>query len=221
GGHGDYQAKDLWGITNTTEVDALTARLTYLQGNIAVDIAQDLFNGLRQFGPQGAALADKYESDYETARFLGLGASYDPGRWFVTGEWARLNTTTYIGDKDAWYVSGGYRFGAFTPYVTYGDTKVTSNTSDPGIDLTALPAPYVPMAAQLNTGLNMLLASAPAQKTVTIGARWDFAENLALKVQLDHIKPAPGSVGTFSHVQPPFLSGRTINVFSAVVDFVF
>lgn len=220
-GNGNYQIKNLWGITNTTEVDALTARLTYLQGNIKVNLAQDLFAGLRQFGPQGAALADKYESNFETARFLGVGANYDPGKWFVTGEWARLQTSAYIGTNRAWYVSGGYRFGALTPYMTYASTKSLSNTSDPGIDLTQVPGPYVPMAARLNAGLNMLLASAPSQQTVSVGGRWDFANNIALKVQLDQVKPTPGSAGTFINSQPEFFSGHTINVFSAVVDFVF
>ena len=64
--------------------------------------------------PAGIAIADKYSVDDRRVTFAGLGASYDPGKWFVMGEWARFKTNSILGTKSALYASGGYRFGKVT-----------------------------------------------------------------------------------------------------------
>jgi hypothetical protein len=65
------------------------------------------------------------------------------------------------------------------------------------------------------------MTTIPVQRTLSAGARWDFATDVALKVQLDHVTPLDGSRGTFIKVQPGFRSGRPVGVASAVLDFVF
>jgi hypothetical protein len=61
----------------------------------------------------------------------------------------------------------------------------------------------------------------PEQKTISLGARWDFATNAALKLQWDRVRVNAVSYGTFGNVQPDFPKGSTVNVLSAAVDFVF
>ena len=51
--------------------------------------------------------------------------------------------------------------------------------------------------------------------------RWDCTTDVALKLQFDRVTPLGGSRGTFINVQPGFRSGRSVNVASAVLDFVF
>ena len=204
----------------------MSIHLTYYQSDLTIESVHPLFEGFRQFapfGPEGDAIADKYDCDGERIWLGSLGASYDPGKWFLMGEWAKRDSDCFVGGNTAWYVSGGYRFGKFTPYLTYAHVKADSNTSDPGLTVSALPPiPGLAAAATaLNAGLNALLASTPVQETISVGARWDFRKNADLKLQYDHIRLGAGSSGTLINVQPGFQPGGNVEVFSVVVDFVF
>ena len=223
-GFGTAKAKRAWGISYTGEYGAATVHSTYYRANLTLDSFEPLFDGFRQFGqfgPEGPALADKYDTNNKPFAFIGIGGTYDPGRWFVMGEWGATDSHSVLGKRSAWYASGGYRLGKFTPYLTYAQAKADSNTSDPGLTLSALPPPLAGPAAGLNAGLNAILGSVPVQKTISIGARWDFAKNTALKLQFDHTRLGAGSPGTLSNIQPGFELGGKVNVFSAAVDFVF
>lgn len=176
---------------------------------------------MRQFGPRGAELADRYGINDKRVSFLGFGATYDPGQWFVMGEWARFKTNSLLGDKVAWYASGGYRFGKVTPYLTYARIKADSPTSDPGLPVTGLPPDFAATAAFLNATLNAQLGLIPRQSTTSAGLRWDFWRNAALKLQYDRVDLAEGSRGTFGNVQPGFRRGGSVDVYSAAVDFLF
>ena len=213
---------DLTSVQSTAEFGAATVRITYLRTRFSFDALRPLFDAFRQFGPEGIAIADKYDADNKPFRFIGLGASYEPNDWFASGEWGKINTHAFTGEKTAWYVSGGYRFGNFTPYLTYARQKVDSNTSDPGLTLTGLPPPQTAVATGLNAGLNAaLIVSSSAQRTASVGGRWNFMKNVALKVQYDLIRIDAGSNGNLTNVQPDFQPGGKVNVFSTTVDFVF
>jgi hypothetical protein len=179
-----------------------------------------LFDAFRQFGPQGQALADRFSADHRSATFVGVGASYDPGRWFVTGEWTSVKIHGVLADRWGWYASAGLRQGPLTPYVIWAQTRPTGTQSDPGLDLSVLPAPSVPIGAALNAQLNALLANAPDQHTLSAGVRWDFARNLCLKIQYDHTDLAPGNVGALTNFQPGFRPGGKYNLLGLSVSFV-
>lgn len=210
---GTAKAKHISGISYTGEYGAATVHATYYKANLTLESFKPLFDGFRQFGPEGIALADKYDTINKAFTFIGLGGMYDPGGWFVMGEWGATDSHSVLGKKSAWYGSGGYRIGKFTPYLTYALAKVNSNTSDPGLTN--------PFAAGLNAGLNATLGSAPVQKTISVGGRWDFTKNADLKLQFDHTRLGAGSPGTLINIQPGFQRGGKFNVFSATVDFVF
>ena len=213
--------RDLFALAYTAESGALTARVNYGRATLTIGSYDPLFEAFRFFGPQGQAIADRYHVTDRRVDFLGFSANYDPGPWFATAEWARFDTHSVLAERSGWYVSGGARFGRFTPYATYAQIKVDSNTSDPGVDLALLPPQVQPLAAQANFILNQQLANFPDQKTVSLGVRWDFAKSAALKLQWDRVEMGAGSKGTFGNVQPGFQPGRTVRVVSAAVDFVF
>ena len=56
------------------------------------------------------------------------------------------------------------------------------------------------------------------QSTNTIGVRWDFTGSVALKAQIDRIKPKNGT-GLFVNAQPGFRD--TVTVGAVALDFVF
>lgn len=215
------KAHRLAGVSNTSTSGALTVRATAIEGELETPLLQELFSAIRQFGPQGEVLARRYEPDRKRATVLSIGASYDPGNWFVMGEVGRVNARSMLGDKTAGYVSGGYRLGSFTPYGTF--SKVVSNTPNQvaGLDLSMLPPPYAPAAQRLNMELNGLLSMIAEQDSTSLGLRWDATSNAAVKLQFDHVRPRSGTSGTLSNIQPGYRYGRSFGVFSASVDFVF
>lgn len=208
---------DSWGLFNTFEYGAATFRLAYQKSTLSLnDGINSFFNQFRQFGPAGIALANKYDANKKPTVFLGASASYDPGKWFLIGEWGQSDLTpSFMGQQIAWYVSSGYRFGDFTPYAIYANSRMLSNTSDPG--LVGVPGSY---AAGLNAGLNGFLRPTTGT-TVTLGSRWDFKKNMALKLQYEHIDLDSNSSGLLINIQPAFQYGGQINLISATLDFVF
>jgi hypothetical protein len=217
----DNFARRLLVIADTLEHGAATVHIAYQQTYLTVDALEPLFDAFRQFGPQGTALADKYDVSNRLIRFIGVGAMYDPGGWFAVAEWGVTDYYSVLGKNTAWYISGGYRIAKFTPYLTYGGIQADDNTSVAGFNVAALPPYLAGPATGLNAALNSILASSPDQRTISVGMRWDFMKNLDLKLQADHTRLGANSPGTLINVQPGFQPGGTVNLFSATIDFVF
>lgn len=215
------KAEDIAGLSHTIERGALSARLSAAGGRLDTGIGQELFAAMRLFGPAGDALAGRYEIAGKRVSMISIGASYDPGSWFVNAECGRTRTDSLLGDGSAIYVGAGWRSGAFTPYAGYARVRADVPTSDPGLPLAGLPLPLAAAGAQLNAGLNEFLATIPVQSTWSAGLRWDAAPNIAVKVQFERVRPRQGSRGTLINTQPEFRSDRPIGIASMALDFVF
>src|SRR5690606_34787159 len=221
---GDVRIRHGWLISDTVEIGALTLHATAAGSHASIDITpyNRLFDGYRQVAqgtlPGDAAAAqaiiDKYEPQNRQTTFYSIGASYDPGKWFVISELAQVNSKSLFGKRFAWYATGGYRFGKFVPYLTYVHASAKSPLRDPGVASTD------PAVQALNAGLNTALAYVPDQQTLSLGTRWDFARNAALKLQFDHLRISDDSFGT---LQSQRLAPERVkmNVFSISVDWVF
>lgn len=219
--HARVRAHGMSGVSNTTTSGALTLRASLLNSHLSVDVANPLFDGLRQFGEQGAALVRRYEVAHKRARVMTASLIYDPGNWFVMGEIGRMQADSYLGDKTAGYLSAGYRYRALTPYLMYSRSRPDGATTTAGLDLDAVTGARAAAGAAFNAGLNRLLAAIPRQHSVGAGLRWDVRRNYAFKLQYDRITPEPGSTGTFVNVQPGFRAGEPVTVVTAALDFVF
>jgi hypothetical protein len=121
-----------------------------------------------------------------------LGANYDPGQWFVMGEWVKTNTDLF-GKRTAWYVTGGWRIDKFTPYVTY---------------------------ARQEQDVPGLVGDISAQKNASTGVRWDVKDNVDVKLQYDRNNRA-AKPSDMLLAKPGFQPGGKAGIFSAVVDFTF
>lgn len=219
---GTAEARRIVALAASVERGPLTVRANYGEARLTIAAFQPLFDAFRQLGPEGDALASRYAVEGRKVDFLGLGVQMDPGPWFAMAEWARFETHSIVGSRRAWYASGGARFGKWTPYATFASLRTTSERSSPGLTFGGFVPPQVaPIVAQLNATLNAQLALGPAQETTSIGVRWDFWRNAALKVQYDRVALGAGSFGTFGRVQPGFEAGSRVGIFSAAIDFVF
>lgn len=129
-------------------------------------------------------------------RFMSLGASYDPGEWFASAEWAKainFNATGLKVVRSAWYINGGVRLGNFAPYITVSELRPMTETPPPPV----------------------------AQRTYAAGVRWDVARNIDLKLQLDRIHLGAHSYGTLQNIAPGTKPGGRVNITSLLADFLF
>jgi predicted porin len=222
-------------VHNTVEYGPTTIRVGYTSFKAKADGPQvaPLVGALTQFsnaasffgfaaaGQQATSIASNFLKP--RYRIATIGASYDPGDWLLMAEWAQLsaNAQVFKADSSAWYVTGGYRIAAFTPYLTFAQTKLDKKRLD-GIPTAGLPPPLAAGAAGLNAALDGGVSqSTPTQDSVSVGMRWDLKKNVALKMQYDHLRTSAGTNGRLVNAQPGFRSGDTANVVSAAVDFVF
>lgn len=215
------EARGIASLSNVATRGDLSVRVTAMRAEIRTGLAKDFFGALGQFGSSGAALAAQYGLDAKRISAYSAGFNYDPGNWFLMGEAARVNARSMLGDRKAWYLSSGYRFGAFTPYLTYSGVGLNMASTTAGIPTAGLPPPMAAQAAMLNAELRRQLTMIGVQRSTSAGLRWDFASGYALKLQYDRVRPREGSQGTLINVQPGFQSGKSFGVYSAVVDFVF
>ena len=220
---GKVKSEAGWGINDAVQMGDLTLRAGYTANKLNMELpgVNTLLGGIAQFGalpapigPQAVALGQKYSVNGMKTASYSLAASYDPGQWFAMAEFVDFRGAGILADSRSWYVTGGYRFGAFTPYATYAKTK-SQVAAEPGISF--------PAAAPLNAGLNATLNNQfnGSQDTLSAGLRWDFMKNTALKLQYDHVRNGSGSAGRLAHPLPTLVRGGSYNLFSAALDFVF
>ncbi|MDP3846613.1 MAG: hypothetical protein Q8R10_09345 [Pseudomonas sp.] len=221
GNAGKALARELWGIANTTQYGAFTTHFAYQKGLVSVEPLNAFFDFFRYFGAEGNALADRYDPKLEPIEFIGVGASYDPGEWFLMSEWGRNAFRSGLIARSGWYVSGGYRLDAFTPYVTFARSRAESESSTAGLTASALPPFLAGAATSLNGALNSILQSNAGQQTLSVGVRWDFTKNMDAKLQFDHTRLDTGATGRLINAQPDFEPGGSFNILSLAVDFVF
>jgi hypothetical protein len=126
-------------------------------------------------------------------RFTGVGVQYDNGTLLVMGEYTmRRQSDPSPFDSNSWYLSSGWRFGAWMPYATI--SRLT---------------PKGP-----------LFGGTPDEKVTAIGVRWDAMKNVDIKAQFQKIDASTRT--SFVNVSPAFAAERpTVNALSVAVDFVF
>ena len=215
------RARGIVALSHSVDVGAFSARASAIGGDVTVNVSDRLFDALKQFGPAGAALADRYSVDDKHISLVSLGMEYDPGDWFVTAEGGRQRSQSLLGTNVALAVGAGYRWRAFTPYIGYSNVRAQSPTQTSGLPAAGLPPQLAYAATALNAGLNQLLTTLPEQSTASIGTRWDFRANMALKLQFDSVTPHRNSRGTLINTQPGYLAGHAVSVTSMTLDFVF
>jgi len=232
----EITGKNAWIVSDTVEYADLTLRVSYLAVDLTFDSSDldSLFNGLSGVGEnltaagfpvagsRARALADRYRLDDTPLEIFTVGARFDPGDWLFMGEWARLTDAGMLPKTQGWYVTGGYRFGKTTPYLTVAELN-SKTPREPGISLAGLPPGPLPgTAGALNSGLGAALgAAAPSQKSLTLGLRWDVLDSAALKFEYQHIRLDELSAGRFGNLQSGFTPGGNADLFSVALDFAF
>lgn len=174
----DQELKSFMGGSfETIYDDWLTLRASYYQADVQID-AQALAPLLTTLRTNGFAnVAAELGYDADPGSFVGLGAEVNRGNLLLIGEYTTVSIDdSYYTDKSNFYVTGGYRLGAWTPTFTYGRREGDAKTEILGL----LPnvAPLAPLRAAV-TGI--LFSDDLDADYMSIGLRWDVAPNVALK----------------------------------------
>lgn len=224
------RGKDIVALNVVAENGPFTLRIGHARTKLTIDDSASLntlVGSLRAAGagyrlPELNALAGRIEAKDAKGTFNSIGLGVDWNNFVLQTEFAKRKTDTYINDTSSWYLMGGYRIGKFLPYYTRSELKI-----DDAIDNTvpaACPAGYpvacTPTLMQLGNGVRRLPYTGVGQGeqvTDTIGVRWDFYRSMALKVQIDRIKPTGN--GLFIHAEPGFNGPVTVG--AVALDVVF
>jgi hypothetical protein len=144
--------------------------------------------------------------------FTSVGGTMDWNNIVAQAEYAqrRAKEAVYLPDTNSWYTMVGYRIGKVLPYYAHASAKGAGSSVTTPAALARVPA--------LNTAVTGLLASAE-QTSDIVGVRWDFAKSVALKVQVDRVKPKAKS-GLLINV-PAAGYNKDVTVVAAGLDFVF
>lgn len=230
------KGKNAWIISNSIDVGEATFRLGFIAADVDLESSDvealtngytalgntlSLIPGLEQSAGDALSLGNRYEGNNQSTEIYSASIRYEPGSWLLMGEWSKLTDMSIIPTTEAWYATVGYRIADVTPYFTY--TQVNPDSpSEPDLSTVGMPPLLAGAGQALNTGLNAALAATfTSQKSVAIGVRWDFHNNMALKLQAQRIDLDSQSAGRLVNIQPGFKPGGDVNLFSAVIDFVF
>ena len=180
------------------------------------------------YWPEAQQIANDYAIENVKVTYGALGFSWTPGSWHYQGEFSFVdagNFGTYDGERA--YIQIGRRFGDFLPHITYSKSWDDRDF------------PYEPPSptgnTELDAGLSVLyngilkdnLSSGTIdQYTISLGLRWDFATQKALKVQCDRTTLNENSLGVFPTQntfdnQERHFSKDTRTWCSATLDWVF
>jgi len=210
-GFGDIKATNEIALNLSAEYGPLTLRVGRVSADINMKDATALNGLLTTLKTAGfGSVANDLSVIDKKGTFTSVGATLDHKNYLVQAEYAKRKTDSFISDTSSWYVMGGYRMGSFLPYVSHGSLKQNSAHSTSTI-------PAVGQLLPLVYGVNTVL-SQDEQTSNTIGVRWDFKKNAALKVQVDQIKPRNGQM-IVANAKPGF--NRSVTAIAAAVDFVF
>lgn len=198
---GGYLAYEWWnwqvrGGATTTELKNTNAELA------------PLLAGLRAFGgPAGSDLADDLALASSRITNWNIGIGYKrgalQGHLFYNH---RQVDTRSLADADSVYALLAYRLSRLTPYVGYAQTDAKSTR--------------VSIGQPFDTVLDPLFRGALLeQRSWLLGARYDFAQNLDVKFQLDLVDTSDPQGGFFRNAAPGW-DGEAL-IFSVSLDAVF
>ena len=162
-----YDVHNSTGINLSSTIGNMNTWLAYSSG----DVSLNLSNAPTPPSVPAPTTYGAYTLDNDSAYFGSAGFEYDDGNLLVEAEYVELDIKSdWIPKSNAQYVTLGYRFGSWTPHVTWAaseDTTYDQAEEDPR-----------PLTESLynNTKTH--------QKSWTLGVRNDVAPGLALKAEV-------------------------------------
>ena len=185
-------------LNGSAEYNGSTLRLGYAKIKLTakadlLDAYDAILGAMANAGIANAATIQA-NTDHTDAPidFYNIGYVYDKNQWLFQAEFAsRKSQSDFVLDLDGFSLLGGYRVGKFTPYIGYGHMSTKNPVILPSLNTSNLPA-FV-------NNLNAQMQYRNQRDTWTLGSRWDVIDNVALKVQFDHVDKGAGGTALFAN----------------------
>lgn len=222
----EFKADQLRGLSLSRETATWRLKAAYSQFTVGSEVPAfaPLHRGLDAVaaaaipGVSAEAAELRRELSFEGARisYATLGASYDDGTWLAQAEIGRTTATADVVPHGKMaYASLGRRFGNWTPFLLYGISR-------PANDLRSAANNWGGFNAALrDPALFVVNATRIEQDTFSVGTRWDFHRQAALKLQWDHTRIKPSGYGLWWRELPLNERSRHVSLISATLDFTF
>ncbi len=189
-------------------------RMGYTQIHLAREYAAltPLLAALRGIGsPQAAALAGDLAFDGKIVRSASAGGAWEHGPWQAQLVYNRTTSDALpVSPTDSAYFLLGRRIGSWTAFATLAANRGPLSDRSSG-----LPTPN-PLDDAVKA---VLVGGRTDQRSLSIGARYDFAPNFDLKMQLDQVRASDNARLTWRNPRADW-NGRA-TVLSITLDFVF
>ncbi|CAH0529546.1 hypothetical protein [Vibrio hippocampi] len=203
--YGEVDLNKTFGLTAHWYVDDFTFRASYATATTSYSAP----SSVELLGLTGYA---EEMLDDQDALFASIGAQYDNGQLLAVVEAVRIEVDGRYSDSDAFSGLVGYRFGEIMPYASIGWKQSTDDEERE----TAVP------------GYDSILAYEQAVNnfetiSYSVGTRWDFAQNMALKLDVTYadFKGTSGRLAENVDDTTAAIKEDDTLVYSASVDFVF
>lgn len=169
--------------------------------------------------PNGTKLFNIFSMQNRTISNKMLGLTYDAGSVQGGAGYTLISSHDWE-DQHLLYAYAGYRIEQVTPYLSWSSARTSRNFTSTGI-----PNGYSAQTDALNqTTTNGQSVFFTNQSDVAAGSRYDFANNMALKFQVDYIRyQDPYSIvdTSFSTSSAESRGYKTLLLYSVALDFVF
>ncbi len=156
-------------------------------------------------------------------RFINLGASYEGEHWLWSTELSQFDGSLQANHTGNAYVSLGRRFGAWTAYGVLAASRTRGRPAVAPQWAQALTPVLGPELAAQTQALGEAAALAGnshrlAQRSVSLGVRWDLHPQAALKLQWDQYRVRENGSRLYGNA---LAQGGRVKATSLVLDFVF
>ena len=192
-----------------------TARVAFLQATYGEEAElQQLAAALTASGVPASIAIGRELRGAQTSGGVQLGVAYDDGPLQAQLLYGRIRSESIAGPNiAAWYAQGGYRLGAWTPFVALADSRDANDIRPTGL-------PDIPELAPINGAVFGIQKNLRAtQHTATVGIRWDVSPRVDLKLQADFTSVHDSS---YSFDRRPVANGDVrMTVTTLAADFVF
>jgi len=222
----EFRARNLLGLSLTRGTATWQLKAAYSQFTVGSEVPAfaQLHQGLDTVAAAAIAgvsdeAADlRHELTFKGARitYATLGGRYDDGTWLAQAEIGHTSSTSDVVPHGRMaYASIGRRFGNWTPYVGYGisrpgNKRRTAANDWGGLNTTLRdPALFVVNTTRID------------QDTLSLGTRWDFHRQAALKLQWDRTQIRPSGYGLWWRDLSINDRHSRVDLISLTLDFTF
>lgn len=209
---GELDVTSLWGFNASFAYESFIFRIGHTEGDYTLSGITALNSFLTNLINNGLNdIADRFGVTDKHGRFSGAGFSYDNGSLIVKSEFTQRSTDGLIADTEGWYLMGAYRFGAFTPHITFSELTTKEDYSD----AEAILGPPNPGGEQF---LGMTTMLRDDQSSITLGIDYRVKRNLMAKAEYQRIDIDDNSDGLLENATTRV---DQLNVFTLAIESVF